>query len=96
MLGKSSGNGIYDTQSPYSIGYHCGSGAVHAGVTVGRVTGVQLVAISNPLDWTLKNIVKKIEVIIPWNPENVLNANLPQTMQDIAGNSVILVHKCLR
>jgi hypothetical protein len=94
MLGKCSCHGIQNAQSAYAIRYDGCSCTIQTGITIGRIPGIELVAVANPPDGTVDNLVKKIEVIISRNPEQVVNADLPEPLEEITGNGVIFAHNC--
>ena len=49
LLGVGAGHGVQDAEAADAVGDHGGAGAVQAGVAVGGVPGVQLVAGADPL-----------------------------------------------
>ena len=53
LFSVGSGDGIQNTEAPHPIGHHRRAQSNHASITVGRIAGVEFIAVADPADGTV-------------------------------------------
>ena len=92
LLGKGSRDGVQDAQPAHAVGHHRAAQPSHAGIAVGRIAGVQLVAGSHPADRAGHDFVEEIQHVVARHPEQMVHPRLLQPVQNVARNRVFLRH----
>src|SRR5208337_694216 len=83
-LGKGAGYGVVNAEAAHAVGYADGTEARYAGVPVGGISGVQLVAGVDEVDGAFFDQVEKGKHVVARNPESVLQIKLLQTADKVS------------
>src|ERR1700683_5426275 len=92
MLGIGPGNGIDGAEFADAVGGADRADAFDAGVAVRRVTGIQLVATTNPAHvGIIANRVVNRERIVAGNTEDIGDADIVKSRKDVLNNGLVHV-----
>lgn len=93
VFGITAGHAVQRAQLPDAEGGEQRRGRFATRIAVGGVGGVQFVGAAYPGDLRMSDdVIEELQVVIPRHAEDVADANLGQTIEQIIGHRVDLSH----